>query len=40
MLGKQNWLQSIEDVGYNDNPWESWAYDVGGSPQCGKLCWD
>jgi RHS repeat-associated protein len=40
LLGKQSWWQSIEDVAYNDNPWESWAYDVGGSPKCGKLCWD
>jgi RHS repeat-associated protein len=36
----QKWTQSVEDVAYNDNPWESWAYDVGGSPTCGKLCWD
>lgn len=40
LLNKQSWTQSIEDVAYNDNPWESWAYDVGGSPTCGKLCWD
>lgn len=37
---KQSWTQSVEDVAYNDNPWETWAYDVGGSPTCGKLCWD
>jgi RHS repeat-associated protein len=36
----QKWAQSVEDVAYNDNPWETWAYDVGGSPKCGKLCWD
>jgi hypothetical protein len=29
----------IRDVAYLDNPWESWAYDVGGSPNGGTLSW-
>ena len=40
IFANQKWTQSVEDVAYNDNPWETWAYDVGGSPKCGKLCWD
>jgi hypothetical protein len=35
----QDWTQSIEDVAYRDNPWETWAYDVGGSANGGKLSW-
>lgn len=37
---KQSLGQSIEDVGYNDNPWENWAYDVGGSSSGGTLSWN
>jgi RHS repeat-associated protein len=29
----------IRDVAYLDNPWESWAYDVGGSAKGGELSW-
>jgi RHS repeat-associated protein len=35
----QKWSQSVEDVAYRDNPWETWAYDVGGSANGGKLSW-
>lgn len=39
IAGTQSLGQSIEDVGYFDNPWESWAYDIGGTPAGGKLSW-
>jgi RHS repeat-associated protein len=39
IAGTQGLGQSINDVAYLDNPWESWAYDVGGSGSGGKLAW-
>lgn len=31
--------KSIEDMAYTNNPWESWAYHVGGSHSGGTLAW-
>ena len=31
--------QDIMDVAYYDNPWETWAYSVGGTPSGGTLSW-
>lgn len=31
--------QDIMDIAYLNNPWETWAYDVGGTPSGGTLSW-
>jgi RHS repeat-associated protein len=31
--------QDIMDVAYYNNPWETWAYSVGGTPSGGTLSW-
>lgn len=31
--------QDIMDVAYLNNPWETWAYSVGGTPSGGTLSW-
>jgi hypothetical protein len=36
---RQPLLRSIQDVAYLDNPWETWAYQFGGTPDGGALCW-
>jgi RHS repeat-associated protein len=37
----QDWTQDVKDVGYYDNPWELWAYTVGGlGGGRGTLGWD
>jgi RHS repeat-associated protein len=39
IAGKQGVWDSAMDVGYFDNPWETWAYDIGGKPKSGALSW-
>ncbi len=39
IAGVQGLGTSIEDVAYRDNPWETWAYEVGGSGNGGVLAW-
>lgn len=36
---KQSWFQTVTDMAYLDNPWETWAYKVGGSPTAGRFSW-
>lgn len=31
--------QDIMDVAYFNNPWETWVYSVGGTPDSGGLSW-
>jgi RHS repeat-associated protein len=35
----QSWTQDVKDVAYLNNPWETWAYDTGGSGNGGELSW-
>ncbi len=37
--GKQSLGTSITDMAYVNNPWESWAYHVGGGTERGVLAW-
>ena len=37
VLNRQGMGRSIMDVAYLDNPWEVWAYSVGGAPNGGAL---
>ncbi|WP_292833510.1 toxin TcdB middle/N-terminal domain-containing protein [Microbacterium sp.] len=37
--GKQGLGTSINDMAYVNNPWESWAYHVGGGTERGALAW-
>lgn len=39
IAGEQSIGQSIEDMAYTNNPWETWAYEVGGSTKGGDLAW-
>jgi len=36
---KQSWYQTVTDIAYLDNPWETWAYKIGGTPRKGKYSW-
>jgi hypothetical protein len=39
IFAKQSWYQTVVDIAYLDNPWETWAYKVGGTPRGGRFSW-
>jgi hypothetical protein len=38
-FAKQSWYQTVTDVAYLDNPWETWAYKRGGHAAGGRFSW-
>ena len=38
-FAKQSWYQTVTDIAYLDNPWETWAYKKGGHPTRGRFTW-
>jgi hypothetical protein len=38
-FARQSWYQTVSDIAYLDNPWETWAYKRGGSPNGGRCSW-
>lgn len=38
-FARQSWYQTVTDVAYLNNPWETWAYKRGGRPTRGRLSW-
>jgi hypothetical protein len=38
-FAKQSWYQTVTDIAYLDNPWETWAYRRGGHPRRGRFSW-
>jgi len=38
-FARQPFMQTVLDIAYIDNPWETWAYRAGGSADGGRLSW-